>query len=59
MLQFHPWRDTPTSLMMSKSHPPTYYSLGSVLYFMNSHFEGLNHPEYVRAAIRDDVTAVI
>ena len=44
---------------MSDSRPPAYYSLDTVLYFMNSHVEGISdHAQYLRAAIRDDMTTV-
>ena len=43
---------------MSPNHPRTYYSLGTVLYFMTSHIEGKDHAQYLRAAIRDDMTTV-
>ena len=43
---------------MSSSDPATYYSLGTVLYFVNSHVEEKDHAQYLRAAIRDDTTTV-
>ena len=43
---------------MSSSHPATYYSLETVLYFMESQFERKDHAQYLRAAIRDDMTTV-
>ena len=39
----------------SRSH----YSLDTVLYFMKSHVAGVtDHAQYLRAAIRDDMTTV-